>query len=119
MHRLGSSVVIAAVFATSAALAEDIEVTGSLPVAVSPAKQTDIKTSIARSERGLRQGEQLPRYRGEFTSGMTVPVSVDLIALAQDAITEIPTTSSYRFVLMSDGIAVVDPASRIVIQVIK
>lgn len=119
MFRLASSVAIAAVFATSAAIAQDIDVTGSLPVVVSPAKQTDIKTSIARSEQGLRQGEQLPRYRGELTSGMTVPLSVALIALAQDAITEIPTTSSYRFVLMSNEIAVVDPATRIVVQVIK
>ena len=64
-------------------------------------------------------GEPLPHSADEFLSGKTVPPSIDLIVLPQDAITEVPKTSSYRFVLMRDGIAVVDPATRMVLQVIK
>ena len=84
-----------------------------------PAKQSEIKASILGSERGLRWGEPLPHSADEFVAGMTVPPSIDLIVLPQDAITEVPITSSYRFVLMRDGIAVVDPATRTVLQVIK
>ncbi len=43
---------------------------------------------------------------------------MDLISLPQDTVTEVPTTTSYRFVLMKEGIAVVDPDTRRVVQVI-
>src|SRR5215213_8759618 len=125
MHRLGSGVLTVALVVTSAALAQsptlplDVEATGSLPVTLSLNKQREIKASIAGSERGLGPGEQLPRVADEFGLGTIVPPSVELIALPQDAFTEIPTISSYRFVLMNDGIAVVDPATRVIVQVIK
>ena len=112
MHRLGSGVLTVALVVTSAALAQspalphDVEATGSLPVTLSLNKQREIKASIAGSERGLGPGEQLPRVADELGLGMIVPPSVELIALPQDAFTEIPSISSYRFVLMDDGVSV-------------
>jgi hypothetical protein len=125
MHRLGSGGLTATLVVMSAALAQsptlpvDVETTGSLSTTLAPIKQREIKTSIANAERGLGFGTELPRVRDEFRLGTIVPPSVQLIALPEDAITEVPSTSSYRFVLMRDGIAVVDPATRMVVQVIE
>jgi hypothetical protein len=125
MHRLGSGVLTVTLSVMSAALAQsptlpvDVEATGSLPVSLTPTKQREIKTSIANAERGLGLGEELPRVPDELRLGTIVPPSVQLITLPQDAIAEVPSTSSYRFVLMKDGIAVIDPATRVVVQVIK
>lgn len=125
MHCLGSGTLAVALVAGCSVLAQspsdrlDVEITASPPVTLSPDKQREIKTSIAGSERGLGPREQLPRTADELALGTIVPPSVQLIALPQDAVTEIPSTSSYRFVLMRDGIAVVDPTTRIVVQVIK
>jgi hypothetical protein len=125
MHRLAYGLVPTALIPATVALAQsvalpaDVETTGSFPITFSASKQKEIKASIAGSERGLRVGAQLPRLQEELALGMTVPWTVDLIALPQDAITEIPTTSSYRFVLTGDRIAVVDPSTRTVVQIIK
>ena len=123
MQRLCPGVLVISLVLANAVLAQappvpvDVEVTASLPVPLSQARQREIKASIANSERGLTSA--LPRATDEFPVGRTVPPSVDLIALPEDAIGEVPTTSSYRFVLMREGIAVVDPATRLVVQVIK
>ncbi len=49
---------------------------------------------------------------------MIIPEEVELIALPQDMTTETPTTTSYRYLITSDVIAVVEPQSRKVIQLI-
>ena len=85
---------------------------------LSPEKQLEVKTSIARYSRGLRPGQDLPRTAEKLAVGATVSPDTQLISLPQDAVTEIPATTSYRFLLMREGIAVVDPDSRKVIQVI-
>jgi hypothetical protein len=110
---------MSAALAQSPSLPFDIETTGILPATLAPIKQREIKTSIANAEQALGFGQELPRVPDELRPGTIVPPSVQLIALPQDAITEVPSTSSYRFVLMRDGIAVVDPATRVVVQVIK
>jgi Protein of unknown function (DUF1236) len=122
MHRLGSGVLTVTMrtaLAQSPTPPFDVEATGSLPVALTPIKQREIKTSLANAERGLAFGEQLPRVPDELRLRTIVPPSVPLSTLPQDAIAEVPSTSSYRFVLMKDGIAVIDPATRGVLQVIK
>ena len=86
---------------------------------LSPEKQLEVKTSIARYSRGLRPGQDLPRTSEKLAVGATVSPETQLITLPQDAITETPATTSYRFLLMREGIAVVDPESRKVIQVIE
>ena len=50
---------------------------------------------------------------------MTVPEEVELLALPQDVSTETPTTTSYRYLITNDVIAVVEPQSRKVIQLIS
>jgi hypothetical protein len=47
---------------------------------------------------------------------MIIPPEVDLLVLPQDMTTEVPTTTSYRYLITSDVIAVVEPESRKVIQ---
>jgi hypothetical protein len=50
---------------------------------------------------------------------MTIPDEVELLALPQDVSTETPSTTSYRYLITSDVIAVVEPQSRKVIQLIS
>jgi hypothetical protein len=85
---------------------------------LSAEKQLEVKTSIARSSRALKPGQDLPKLNERLTVGATVPASTELISLPQDTVTEVPTTTSYRFVLMREGIAVVDPETRKVVQII-
>ena len=51
--------------------------------------------------------------------GMTVPEGVELWGLPQDSMTEVPTVSSYKFFYVGKVIAVVDPDSRKVVQLIR
>jgi hypothetical protein len=82
-------------------------------------KQLEVKTSLARYGRALKPGQDLPRLNERLTVGATVPAAVELVGLPQDSVTEVPTTTSYRFVLMREGIAVVDPETRKVLQIIE
>jgi Protein of unknown function (DUF1236) len=93
----------------------EVETTGGIPL--SPEKQLEVKTSIARYGQAIG-AQALPRTDAAFPVGSTVPPSVELIVLPQDAISAAPTTTSYRFVLMKDGIAVVEPDTRKVVQII-
>jgi hypothetical protein len=43
---------------------------------------------------------------------------VELWSLPQDSVSEVPATTSYKFLLTGQTIAVVDPESRKVIQII-
>ena len=85
---------------------------------LSPEKQLEVKTSIVRYGRALKPGQDLPKIDERLAVGATVPATTELISLPQDTVTEVPTTTSYRFILMREGIAVVDPTTRQVIQVI-
>ena len=49
---------------------------------------------------------------------MIIPEEVELLAMPQDMTTETPATTSYRYLITSDVIAVVEPQSRKVIQII-
>jgi hypothetical protein len=121
MHRL-LRVVAAVALACGPAAAQtqsppgEVAATGTVPL--SAEKQLEIKTAVARYGRALRPGQDLPRTSEKLTVGATVPSSIDLITLPQDAVTDTPTTTSYRFVLMREAIAVVDPESRKVVQII-
>jgi Protein of unknown function (DUF1236) len=86
---------------------------------LSAEKQLEVKTSIARFSRGLRPGQDLPRVAEKLAVGATVPTAMELINLPQDTVTEVATTTTYRFLLMRDGIAVVDPDTRKVVQIIE
>jgi hypothetical protein len=51
--------------------------------------------------------------------GMTVPDDVDLWRLPEDSVTEVPKVTSYKFFHTGTVIAVVDPASRTIVQLIS
>jgi hypothetical protein len=48
---------------------------------------------------------------------MIIP-PVELLALPQDMSPEVPTTTSYRYLITGDVIAVIEPESRNIIQLI-
>ena len=82
------------------------------PVPLSPEKQAVVKQHVER--------EKPPEAQtgGSVTVGMTVPEDVELWSLPQDSVTEVPATTRYQFLRIGEAIAVVDPESRKVIQII-
>jgi hypothetical protein len=114
MHRVRFGLVAFALAAGTATLAQSPD--GGPPL--SAEKQLEVKTSITRYSRGLKPGQELPRHPDKLVVGATVAESVPLVTLPQDAFSEVQKTTTYSFVLMPQGIAVVDPSSRRVVQVI-
>jgi hypothetical protein len=113
--RLLIGAVVAALLGT-AALAQTAAPTApglDAPVALPPEKQSMVRDHVQRSNFPAAQLGEPVRI------DMVVPAEVDLVALPQDAGTEVPTTTSYQFLVASDVIGVVEPESRKVIQLIK
>jgi hypothetical protein len=115
MHRVRFGLVTLALVVGTAGLAQSPD--GGQPLTAE--KQLEIKTSIARYSRGLKPGQELPRHPDKLAVGTTVPDGVPLVTLPHDAFSEVPKTTSYSFLLMREGIAVVEPASRRIVQVIE
>ena len=82
------------------------------PVPLSPEKQATVKQHVERAK------PPEARIDHPVTAGMTVPESVELWSLPQDSVTEVPAVTSYKFLLTGKTIAVVDPESRKVVQII-
>ncbi len=82
------------------------------PPVLPPEKQAAIREQAKRSDLPVAQLSEPARI------DMIIPEEVELIALPQDMTTETPTTTSYRYVITSDVIAVVEPQSRKVIQLV-
>jgi hypothetical protein len=51
--------------------------------------------------------------------GMTIPDEVEVLELPQDAATTVPTVTSYSYIIVGNQIAIIEPESRKVIQLIK
>jgi hypothetical protein len=51
--------------------------------------------------------------------GMTIPEEVEVLELPQDAATTVPTVTTYRYIIVGDQIAIIEPESRTVIQLIN
>ena len=83
------------------------------PVGLSPEKQSMIRDHVRQSNFPSANLSEPARV------DMVVPPEVDLIVLPQDAGTAVPTMTSYQFMVASDVIAVVEPESRKVVQLIK
>jgi hypothetical protein len=79
------------------------------PVLLEPAKQARIREDVKM---------RAPAPQAAVQVGATVPTSVSLYALPEDSVTELPQVTTYRFFLAGDSIAIVDPASRTVVQLI-
>lgn len=55
----------------------------------------------------------------EIRKGVTLPQDVEITEVPQTIITEVPELSTYRYVIIGDEIAVVEPETRRVIEVIE
>jgi hypothetical protein len=82
-------------------------------VPLSPEKQALVREQIKRSDLPAANLSEPPRV------GMIVPPEENLLVLPQDARAEVPTTTSYKFLLSGDVIAALEPGSRKVIQLIR
>lgn len=51
--------------------------------------------------------------------GMIIPPEVELLELPQDAATAVPTVTTYNYVIVGNQVAIAEPESRKVIQLIK
>jgi len=85
----------------------------SPPALLAPEKQAIIKEHVNRTKVPATE------MSGPVAVGTTVPKDVSLYSLPQDLMTEIPTVTSYRFLVSGHVIAVVEPESRRVIQIIQ
>jgi hypothetical protein len=112
MMRFAQATLVTIVLMASAAAQTGGTAVETPPVPLSPEKQIAVKQHVQR--------EKPPEARtdGPVTVGMTVPNSLELWSMPQDSVTEVPATTSYRILLTGKSIAVVDPDSRKVIQII-
>jgi hypothetical protein len=86
---------------------------------LSSEKQIRIKAFVQHLARMGKEAAPPARTEDSFTVGMTVPSSIVLFALPEDAATDVPQVTSYRFFVAENGIIVVDPNTRRVVQVIR
>ncbi len=86
---------------------------------LSPEKQKLIREFVAIHERTATERDKLPRLDEAFEVGSPVPGSAHLFAHPMDQVNEAPRITSYRFTLAKNGILVVDPSTRVVIQIIE
>jgi hypothetical protein len=83
------------------------------PVPLPPEKQAIVKEHIKRNNVPATE------FGAPVTVGMTLPDTVELFALPQDTVTEVPKVTSYKFLVTGAAIAVIDPDTRKVIQLIE
>ena len=93
--------------------AQGTAIESSTPPVLSPEKQALIREQAKRGDLPVVTLNEPARM------DMTIPDEVELLALPQDVSTETPSTTSYRYLITSDVIAVVEPQSRKVIQLIS
>ena len=108
---------VTALLTTTSALSQSAAptpgaVVESRPVVLSPETQALIREQAKRPNLPVAQLSEPARI------DMTIPEEVELLAMPQDIATETPTTTSYRYLITSDVVAVVEPQSRKVIQLI-
>jgi hypothetical protein len=84
------------------------ESTGSVMIA--PEKRTVIKQRFT--------GAPVRTVKEKVTVGSTVPADVELMAVPDTIVTEVPTVKSYRYFRYNDDVVLVDPSSRRVVEII-
>ncbi len=118
MRRILIAMSVVALVAATPALAQSAAPTpgtvveSPTPPVLSPEKQNLIREQAKRPNLPVAQLSEPARI------DMVVPDEVELLAMPQDIATETPTITSYRYLITSDVIAVVEPQSRKVIQLI-
>ncbi len=89
-----------------------VETGGSRPLP--PEKQKLILDHVKRST-DLPQASLSEPLR----VGMTIPPEVEVLGLPQDAVTTVPTVTTYNYLIVGDQIAIIEPETRKVIQLVK
>lgn len=114
-HALIAGVAALGVLAAAPAVAQTTtttttrtETTGSITIA--PEKRTVIKQRFT--------GAPVTTFKEKVTVGATIPAEVELSAVPETVVTEIPTVKSYRYFRYNDDVVLVDPSSRRVVQII-
>jgi hypothetical protein len=102
--------------APSEAPARTIDTTNS--TALSPEKQAQVRESLRQYESITKGDVKLPRIEQPISAGATLPEGIEPVALPQDRVTDVPQVTSYRFFVAQNGIAVVNPETKQVVQVI-
>jgi Protein of unknown function (DUF1236) len=82
--------------------------TGS--IAIAPEKRTVIKQRFT--------GAPVTTVKEKVTVGATVPAEVELMAVPDTVVTDLPAVKSYRYFRYQDDVVLVDPSSRRVVQII-
>jgi hypothetical protein len=115
-HALIASVAALGVLAAAPAVAQtSVTTTTTAPTAtgsitIAPEKRTVIKQRFT--------GAPVTTVKEKVTVGATVPADVELMAVPDTVVTEIPTVKSYRYFRYNDDVVLVDPSSRRVVQII-
>jgi hypothetical protein len=86
---------------------------------LSSQKQALIRSYVGQVERMTKGEVKLTKADESFTVGAPIPSSVELFAMPQDGFGDVPSVTSYRFFLAGNGIVVVNPDTRQVVQVIQ
>ena len=97
--------------------AKTVDTTAS--TSLSGEKQVRIRAFVQHLERMGKEAAPLAKTEDSFAVGMTVPSSIVLFALPEDTATDVPQVTSYRFFVAENGIIVIDPSTRRVVQVIR
>lgn len=84
------------------------DTTGSISIA--PEKRTVIKQRFT--------GAPVKTVKEKITVGATVPADVELMAVPETVVTEVPAVKSYRYFRYEDDVVLVDPSTRRVVQII-
>ena len=79
---------------------------------LSPDKQAVVREHVLRTKQPAQEV-------GPLTVGGPVAPEAELISLPEDTVTEVPQITSFKFVVAPNGIAVVDPETRQVVQLIS
>jgi hypothetical protein len=107
-------VAFAAIFLSTPVMAEKAPKTVEPSAApLAPEKQETVRDHVRRAK--------VPEatLAAPASVGMTVPENVELWGLPEDSVTEVPQVTSYKFFHTDTAIAVVDPESRTVVQLIS
>jgi hypothetical protein len=97
--------------------AKTVDTTAS--TSLSGEKQVRIRAFVQHLERMGKEAAPPAKTEDKFAVGMTVPSSIVLFALPEDTATDVPQVTSYRFFVAENGIIVIDPSTRRVVQVIR
>jgi hypothetical protein len=115
-HALIASVAALGLLAAAPAVAQtSVTTTTTAPTAtgsitIAPEKRTVIKQRFT--------GAPVKTIKEKVTVGAMVPADVELMAVPDTVVTEIPTVKSYRYFRYDDDVVLVDPSSRRVVQII-